>query len=234
MASGRRGLGYTPGVAVHHHAPPPRMHLVRQRFDATEVADFDRRLTAEARAVFEARGVGPGSQIAMAVGSRGVSPIAQVVRLVSESVQSLGGEPFIVPAMGSHGGGTAAGQAEVLAGYGISEAALGVPVRATMETVELGATDHGVPVHMDAVAAGADGIVVIGRDAVAAAAGDAGAPAAEAARVAAVAARAAAVRTSTCPLSVRERVRVRGKTRPAPGSRECASGGRPRPGRVRS
>ena len=157
------GLGYTPGVAVHHHAPPPRMHLVRQRFDATEVADFDRRLTAEARAVFEARGVGPGSQIAMAVGSRGVSPIAQVVRLVSESVQSLGGEPFIVPAMGSHGGGTAAGQAEVLAGYGISEAALGVPVRATMETVELGATDHGVPVHMDAVAAGADGIVVIGR-----------------------------------------------------------------------
>ncbi len=139
------------------------MHLVRQRFDATEVADFDRRLGAEARAILEARGIGPGSRIAIAVGSRGVSPIADVVRLVSEAIRSLGGDPFIVPAMGSHGGGTAAGQAQVLAGYGISEAALGVPVRATMDTVEFGATDHGVPVHMDAVAAAADGIVVIGR-----------------------------------------------------------------------
>ena len=139
------------------------MHLVRQRFDASEVPDFDGRLAEEARAVLGAASVGSGSRIAVAVGSRGVSPVARVVTIVSEAIRSLGGEPFIVPAMGSHGGGTAAGQAHVLAGCGISEAALGVPVRATMETVELGATVDGVRVHLDAVAAAADGIVVIGR-----------------------------------------------------------------------
>ena len=139
------------------------MHLVRQQFDASEVPDFDERLAAEARSVLTAQGVRSGSRIAIAVGSRGVSPVARVVGIVSEAIRSLGAEPFIVPAMGSHGGGTAAGQAQVLAGYGVSEAALGVPVRATMETVELGATDDGVRVHMDAAAAAADGIVVIGR-----------------------------------------------------------------------
>ena len=110
-----------------------------------------------------AQGVGSGSRIAIAVGSRGVSPVERVVRIVSEAVRSLEAEPFIVPAMGSHGGGTAAGQAQVLAGYGISEAALGVPVRATMDTIDLGATVDGVRVHMDAAASAADGIVVIGR-----------------------------------------------------------------------
>ena len=155
--------GYTPGVAVNDHATPPRMHLVRQQFDASEVPDFDRRLAAESRSVLTAQGVGSGSRIAIAVGSRGVSPVARVVRIVSEAVRSLQAEPFIVPAMGSHGGGAAAGQAEVLAGYGISEASLGVPVQATMDTVELGATDDGVRVHLDSAAAAADGIVVIGR-----------------------------------------------------------------------
>ena len=157
------GLGYTSGVAVNDHASPPCMHLVRQQFDASEVPDFDRRLAAEARSVLTAQGVGSGSRIAIAVGSRGVSPVARVVRIVGEAVRSLEAEPLIVPAMGSHGGGTADGQAEVLAGYGISEAALGVPVRATMDTVDLGATDAGVRVHMDAAAAAADGLVVIGR-----------------------------------------------------------------------
>ena len=139
------------------------MRLVRQQFDASEVSDFDERLAAETRAVLMAQGVGSGARIAIAVGSRGVSPVTRVVGIVSATLRSLGAEPFIVPAMGSHGGGTADGQAEVLAGYGISEAALGVPVQATMETVELGATDDGVRVHLDAAAAAADGIVVIGR-----------------------------------------------------------------------
>ena len=141
----------------------PRMHLVRQRLDEAEVACFDERLAAETRATLADQGVGNGARIAIAVGSRGVSPILEVVSAIVESIRAVGGEPFVVPAMGSHGGGTSAGQIGVLASYDITEATLGVPVRATMDTVCLGETDQGVAVHMDALAAAADGIVVIGR-----------------------------------------------------------------------
>src|SRR5207253_7376091 len=83
----------------------------------------------------------PGARVAVAVGSRGVSPLRQVVAAIVAELRALGAEPFVVPAMGSHGGGTADGQREVLANYGISEAGFGVPVRSSMETVVLGTTD---------------------------------------------------------------------------------------------
>ena len=105
----------------------------------------------------------PGSAVAIAVGSRGIARIDEVVRAVIGRLQAAGASPFIVPAMGSHAGATAAGQADFLAGYGISEAALGVPVRPSMEVKLIGHTDDGVPVHIAAEALGADGIVVINR-----------------------------------------------------------------------
>ncbi len=139
----------------------PRMVPVRQYFPDDAIADLPAAIRAGIRAL-DLR-LPPGAEVAIAVGSRGVSPILEVVTTIVDELRALGGAPFVVPAMGSHGGGTAEGQREVLAGYGIDEARLGVPVRSSMETVVLGATERGVPVHIDANAARAAGIVVIGR-----------------------------------------------------------------------
>jgi hypothetical protein len=80
-----------------------------------------------------------------------------------EALKALGAHPFIVPSMGSHGGATATGQTEVLHGYGISEESVGAPIHASMEVVELGSTDLGVPVYMDRITWESDGVVVLGR-----------------------------------------------------------------------
>ena len=74
----------------------------------------------------------PGARIAVAVGSRGINDLAAIVQAVIRALQSAGAQPFVIPAMGSHGGGTPAGQTALLASYGVTEAALGVPVRAAM------------------------------------------------------------------------------------------------------
>jgi len=107
----------------------------------------------------------PGMKIAIACGSRGVNHIALIARSLADCLKSCGAEPFIVPAMGSHGGATAEGQAKVLADYGITEDYVGVPIRSSMEVVSLGHTpeEPHVPVYMDKNAYGADGVIVINR-----------------------------------------------------------------------
>ena len=105
-----------------------------------------------------------GGTIAVGVGSRGIANIDRIVAAVIATLQSEGYEPFIFPAMGSHGGASAEGQAAMLAEYGITEAAMGCPITATMDTVEVGrGQTHDVPVVTDAAAAAADGICVINR-----------------------------------------------------------------------
>jgi hypothetical protein len=104
-----------------------------------------------------------GARIAVGVGSRGITDLRTMVRRVVDLVKAAGGAPFIVPAMGSHGGATAPGQLEVLASFGITEAEMGCPLLATMETVVLGHTSAGLPAHFDAFAAGADGLILINR-----------------------------------------------------------------------
>jgi hypothetical protein len=141
----------------------PTMVPVRQRFSDDAIADLPGAIRAGMAGLDLGRRLRPGAEVALAVGSRGVSPLREVVGAIVAELRALGARPFVVPAMGSHGGGTAEGQREVLAGYGISEAGLGVEVRSSMATVVLGHTAAGVPVHMDAKAAGADGVVVLGR-----------------------------------------------------------------------
>ncbi len=102
-------------------------------------------------------------QIAIGIGSRGVAEIDIIARTLVRLVRESGGTPFIVPAMGSHGGATASGQIEVLDSLGVNEATMGCPIRATMETVVLGETARGVPVHFDKFAAEADGVIVANR-----------------------------------------------------------------------
>ena len=103
-----------------------------------------------------------GARVAVAVGSRGIRDLVPIVRAVIHRLRGAGCAPFIVPAMGSHGGATAEGQADVLAMLGIDEANVGAPVRATMEVVSFGEAD-GVPLYLDRYAAEADGIVLINR-----------------------------------------------------------------------
>ncbi len=139
------------------------MRLVRQRFASAEIPEFRQALAERVRARLAELAPARGSTVAIGVGSRGISPIVGVLETLIAELRGVGASPFIVPAMGSHGGGTAEGQAGVLADYGIDERTLGVPVRATMDTVEVGRTASGAVVHLDAAAAAADGIVVIGR-----------------------------------------------------------------------
>jgi hypothetical protein len=107
--------------------------------------------------------VKPGQSVAITAGSRGVANIALIIKAAVEHFQSLGAKPFIVPAMGSHGGGTAEGQRGLIEGYGITEAYCGCPIRASMETVIVCQAAEGFPVHFDKHAFGADHVLVVGR-----------------------------------------------------------------------
>ncbi len=105
----------------------------------------------------------PGQTVAVLVGSRGIANLRLIVRQTIDSLKKLGAEPFIVPAMGSHGGGNAAMQRQIIEGYGITETAMGVPIKAGMETAVIGETESGVPVHMDKNAYEADAVVPVAR-----------------------------------------------------------------------
>jgi Lactate racemase N-terminal domain len=104
-----------------------------------------------------------GASIGIAVGSRGISDLLTVVRATADHLWTIGCAPFVFPAMGSHGGATAEGQRAVLAALAITEAAVGCPIRSTMETVQLGTTGSGLPVLLNRFATEADGIVVVNR-----------------------------------------------------------------------
>ena len=148
---------------LHFGAVPlPLMIPVRQKFALPEIADPARVIREELTALGLPEDL-KRMRIALAVGSRG---IADLFLLVSETVNFLrarGASLFIVPAMGSHGGATAEGQADVLAGYGITEQALGVPVLSSMRVAVIGQTPQGLPVYCDAAAWDADAIVLVNR-----------------------------------------------------------------------
>ncbi|GAB3943491.1 lactate racemase domain-containing protein [Kribbella albertanoniae] len=105
----------------------------------------------------------PGARIAVTAGSRGIHDLVPVVRAAVAWLAAAGADPFVVPAMGSHGGATAEGQRDMLAGLGITPESVGCPIEATMETVVVGKLDDGTAVHHDAIAAAADGVLVINR-----------------------------------------------------------------------
>lgn len=146
---------------LHYDAAFPMMLPVRLHFPAAEIDD----IAAETfRALDPLRStIRPGATVALTAGSRGIRDIAAVTRAAGEWLRAVGAEPFVVPAMGSHGGATADGQRELLRGLHMTEETLGMPVRATMETIELGRLEEGPQVHLDAYAAQADWILPINR-----------------------------------------------------------------------
>ncbi|HUJ74889.1 MAG TPA: lactate racemase domain-containing protein [bacterium] len=143
--------------------PLPRMVNVRQKFDTVRLDSVTRAVAEQFQRPEVRAKVKAGQTIAVGCGSRGVANIGEAAKAVVAELKALGAKPFIFPAMGSHGAATAEGQKQVLAGYGISEAESGCPVRATMDTVELGRMEDGTPLYMDKYAAEADGVVLINR-----------------------------------------------------------------------
>ena len=101
-----------------------------------------------------------GKSIAITVGSRGITGIVNIIGALVQELKARGGEPFIVPAMGSHGGATAEGQIKILASYGITEGSIGAPIRSSMEVVEVGQLEDGTALYTDRLAFEADAIVI--------------------------------------------------------------------------
>lgn len=152
------------GLDVFSDIDLPGWARIRQQLDKTDIGDIGDAIARE----FAREGIGdlitPGKRVALTAGSRGIDRIAEVLRACVAEVKRRGGEPFIIPAMGSHGGATAEGQTELIEHYGVTEANVGAPIHASMETVELGALEDGVPVWFDRYAHdNADLVIPVGR-----------------------------------------------------------------------
>lgn len=142
--------------------PLPRMFHAAQKFPDAHIdrEDIERAIFTEIDRVGVGERVKPGMRIAITAGSRGIRNVDEITRSVVAYVKSRGAEPFIVPAMGSHGGATAEGQKDMLAGFGITEEAMGCEIRSSMETVLLGYSELGKPVYMDKNAYESDGVIL--------------------------------------------------------------------------
>jgi hypothetical protein len=142
---------------------PERVLVVEQRFDAPKVDD----LRAATRRALEESGVlarmAPGQTVAIGAGSRGIANLPVIVRAVVERLQEAGLKPYVVPAMGSHGGATAEGQKEMLAQLGVTEASAGVEIRATMEVKQIGQIPGGPPLFQGLDSAAADHALLVSR-----------------------------------------------------------------------
>ena len=141
----------------------PKLLPVRQNFPDRAIHDVAREVQRQLGASAFSSRLKPGARIALGVGSRGIANIATIVRSVVDYWKSQGCQPFIFPAMGSHGAATAEGQADVLAHYGIHEATMGCPVISALEVVSLGKTADGIEAFMDRKAFDSDGVMLIGR-----------------------------------------------------------------------
>jgi hypothetical protein len=152
------------GLSVFERGRFPKWVKVRQQLDATEVPNIAAAVAEEFKRSEVTEAIKPGTRVALTGGSRGIDRIDQVLKAAVEEVKKLGGEPFIVPAMGSHGGATAEGQLSILAHYGVTPERMGCDVRASMETVLLGEVEGDVPVYFDRTAyEQADVVIPVGR-----------------------------------------------------------------------
>ena len=139
----------------------PSMLSVRQKFETALPMDVEAAISEGFEAIRPK--LKSGMRVGLAVGSRGISNLSEIVLLVVQELKSAGTKPFIIPAMGSHGGATAEGQIALLAGYGVTEAKMGVPIRPSMEVKQLGKSAAGRAVLWSQEATTADGVLVINR-----------------------------------------------------------------------
>ena len=141
----------------------PRMMEVRQSFPASKQLDFPRLLEEQfTKSEVRAR-ITPGMKVAVGAGSRGISNLKEIVKATVDVLIAAGAKPFVIPAMGSHGGATPEGQAKVLAGYGITPESMGVPIEASMEVRKIGEAFDGQDVFFSVPALEADAVVAVNR-----------------------------------------------------------------------
>jgi hypothetical protein len=140
-----------------------KMCRIRQIFDKDKIENLPGVIAAQLEKIRLEERVKPGMLIGITVGSRGITHIPLITQCVIKEVKKRGGVPFILPAMGSHGGATAEGQKKIIEHYGITEKTMGVPIKSSMEVVELGRLENGLPVYFDKIAFEADGIIVVNR-----------------------------------------------------------------------
>ena len=141
----------------------PTMVRIKQQFNTNPVKDIPAAVRAELSRIELHKIIGQGQTVAITAGSRGIANLAVVVGEVVRELKKIGAKPFIIPAMGSHGGATAQGQKKILEHYGVTRQALGVPIKSSMQVVRIGATPDGIPVYLDRNASQADHIVVLNR-----------------------------------------------------------------------
>jgi hypothetical protein len=141
----------------------PKVVKIRQKFPRPRVENVEAALREQLGRGEISSTIKPGMGVALTAGSRGIAEIDEILRSLVEILKEMEAEPFIVPAMGSHGGATAEGQVEILDSLGVTEEFCGAPIRSSMDVVEIGETERGVPVYMDRIASEADGVVLVNR-----------------------------------------------------------------------
>lgn len=140
----------------------PKLARIQQSLRGDRVEDPRNDVRQKLLAAGLARKIFPGAHVAITAGSRGMAAFVEIVCGIADAIRAAGGKPFIIPAMGSHGGATAAGQTELLHRLGITEKSIRAPIQSTMDTLELGRSKSGAAAHLDKLAAVADGIIVLG------------------------------------------------------------------------
>ncbi len=153
------------GHSVEHRrdCQLPQFFRVQQHFASFRIEAIENAVNETLEKQSLQKKIRRGERVAIAVGSRGIANLPRIVRSVVRFVSAIGGVPIIVPAMGSHGGATDVGQAELLASFGIDAQSMQCPIDSSMETVQVGTTADGLPIYFDAVAANADHVIVVNR-----------------------------------------------------------------------
>ena len=141
----------------------PEMYRIQQIIETPKIKNIQNTVIQELSGLDLASRIRPGDRIAITAGSRGINHIDLILKTLINVLKAHKAEPFIVPAMGSHGNGNAQGQVDILKSLNISQETMGVPILSSMETVEIGTSSHGFPVLVDKHAATADGVVVMNR-----------------------------------------------------------------------
>ena len=141
----------------------PKMIRIKQNFKTNPITDIPATVRSEINRIQPRKFIKKGETVAITAGSRGITNLAIVLGEVVRELKKAGAKPFIIPAMGSHGGATAQGQKKILEHYGVTTGKLGVPVKSSMRVVQIGSTSQGIPVYLDQYASQADHIVVLNR-----------------------------------------------------------------------
>ena len=141
----------------------PRMIRIKQHFNTSPVKDIPAKVRTEIARIQPEKIIARGDTVAITAGSRGIANVAVVLGEIVRELKKIGAKPFIIPAMGSHGGATPEGQKKILEHYGITQKSMGVPIKSSLSVVQIGSTPEFIPVYLDRNASKADHIVVFNR-----------------------------------------------------------------------